>query len=321
MKQKFTKDNTKKFAVVHRGHEDPLYYDNDVSSSVLVPLDNKKNKKTINENKNKIKNKNTGLAAHYGIFFNDDDYDYMKHLKCTGESEDAVVINSVPMSLNELLKDQFQSDKKREVRFDETECITSDLKGLKLDLDTEVKEVLDALDNEEYLDPNNEDGDEFFSSLLNSGVREKHDLPAFEEEDFFLDSFSDDYLECPYNEGDEPEELKQARSQTYNQEWEKDFKVFQHEKTKEAVLESLKKNSNESKTLSTKKIPQKSFSITSSAMFRTPVQRDLDEKYEIFKNKFSDDDEDLNDLNIENFDGEIDAFIHKNRLIHSNKKY
>lgn len=117
-RSKFSKKNATKFAVVHRPHDDPSYYDADAGDHVLVPVQNrnlKKDQKTKaqaqaqeefedipklvdtaaaspaaaapaakQEKKNGPVNEHVGEAALYGINFDDSKYDYTQHLKPIG---------------------------------------------------------------------------------------------------------------------------------------------------------------------------------------------------------------------------------------------
>lgn len=113
-KAKFNKKTAQKFAVVHRPHDDPHFYDDGVSEHVLVPVNNPNStssrantgkaqspfaktviKKPLASADPKSVNQTVGDASLYGIDFDDSKYDYTQHLKPIGlDPEHSVFIPS-----------------------------------------------------------------------------------------------------------------------------------------------------------------------------------------------------------------------------------
>lgn len=91
----------------------------------------------------------TGEAAKYGIFFDDRNYDYQRHLRVIGETPDAVFI---PANA---------SSRSKEIdlvhMFDDEELAGNDSLAAAAKDDPAVREVLEALEDEAYEDENFED--------------------------------------------------------------------------------------------------------------------------------------------------------------------
>ncbi|KAI5957240.1 LTV1 [Candida jiufengensis] len=343
MPRKFDKKNAKTFNIVHRAHDDVKFYDDDAAQNVLVEQQNQKpstskNKKIYSTNdlearlKNKVR-ENEGLAAQYGITYDDSNYDYMQHLKPIGDDNEGVFIKakdetSQPkkqLNLEELLRDNLPSEEKRYVARDLNQSIPDELKGFNPNMDPRLREVLEALEDEAYIeDTQKETGDEeegdvedddMFADLLKSG-----EIQDDEYDDYYDDEYNDedydewdmDNYEDEYNEryDEQPEEL--AGNKEINENWQKDFVKFKKDsknKTNEwdsddefeeedepgeeeeeeehdnlGELPNLENKSKKSKTKLRKKkgamTDTSSFSMSSSALFRTEGLSILDDKYD-----------------------------------------
>lgn len=267
--KKFDRKVAQTFNIVHRSHEDSLYFDNEASKHVLVPA--KERQKTITKpskkNEPKIFNttelqnsltkeelasirENEGLAAQYGIFFDDSKYDYMQHLKPIGQATNAVFIakkdeaKPEKKNIEDLIKDALPSEKTRKVTHDTFENIPRELQGFNPDMDPRLREVLEALEDEAYVEGEEGEGPDIFSDLLQSGEVE-------DEEDFYvgsdydewdMDNYEDEYeqygldyepedveLINPYGEGEAPEEgFEPPVGNMVSNAWEQDFKKFKN---------------------------------------------------------------------------------------------
>lgn len=141
---------------------------------------------------------NEGEAANYGIYYDDTEYDYMQHMRDLGDSQGASVTfieadstgsnrnkgKGKQQSLETALRQldiQAEEDKKREL-FDEDFLPSKDLSrrtyqdmqdvpdaigGFQPDMDPRLREALEALEDEAYVD-NGED-DDFFQELTKEG--------------------------------------------------------------------------------------------------------------------------------------------------------
>lgn len=356
--KRFDKKSATTYSVVHRSHEDSLYYDNDASRHVLLELPNRQSKSqvsakpTLNLNeaaaaKSDVQlRENEGFAAQYGIFYDDSKYDYLQHLKPMGQ-EGGVFIEAVKpkptgkKNIENILKDHLPSKETRVVTLDETENIPEDLRGFNPDMDPRLREVLEALEDEAYLEEGDEEADEegdLFADLLRSGEAGEGDFLDDEEYDEWdMDNHQDEFdhydqydldqyseagenvaLENPYNEGEAPEGLEEdvtggaANVGVVNSAWEKDFKRFaqssksrandwdsdnefedEDEEAEEAdnlgelpSIQGKKKKKNVVRKKMGAMTDTSSFSMSSSANFRTQGLMLLDDRYEQMANKF-----------------------------------
>lgn len=371
MPRKFDKKNAKTFSVVHRSHDDALFYDNDASAHVLVPAPSRKDQKPAPTKKVystaelaqklspedlKAVRNNEGLAAQYGVYFDDSKYDYMQHLRPIGETQDAVFIaasneEEAPKKkdITELFKDQLPLANTNTADHD-LESIPAEFRGFNPDLDPRLREMLEALEDEAYIDENEpgEGDDDIFAQLLQSGELEDEDdfyygSDADHNDDYDewdLDNYKEEYQkydsdqEKLYNEGEEPEDA--VAPPVASTGWEQDFKQFKKESKNNQndwdsddefdeeegdVLPDLP-SFDQKKILKTKLRKKKgamtdtsSFSMSSSAVFRTEGLTLLDDRYEQLAKKFEED-EDTNvydDFSMENersdLEGMLDDFL------------
>lgn len=347
-RKRFDKKSAKTFSVVHRAHDDKYFFDNDASKHVLVPAPGKQlqelPKKKIyttqdienlaSEELEGIRN-NEGLAAQYGIYYDDSRYDYMQHLKPMGNTDGVFIgVNeedkSKKESIEELFKDQLPSKEKVKITHDTFQAIPKELKGFNPDLDPKLREVLEALEDEAYIEQADENEEDIFDSLLKSGEAEYDDFEGSEGEysdeydEWDLDNYEDEYnekydsdqyqeLENPYNEGEAPPEAKVDAFSKINNAWERDFKKFEalnktqpnewdsdedfEEEEADEVFELPDINDTNKKLSKTKLRKKKgamtdtsSFSMSSSAVYRTEGLTLLDDRYEQYAKKFEKED-------------------------------
>lgn len=333
--KKFDKKAAQTFNVVHRSHEDALYFDNDASKHVLVPAKEKsvkqvKPKKIITtaELENSLTKEelqsireNEGLAAQYGIFFDDSKYDYMQHLKPIGQSSNAVFIakneeKAPKKNIEDMIKDALPSENTRRVTHDTFENIPSELRGFNPDMDPRLREVLEALEDEAYIE-NGENGEnDEFADLLKSGELDDDEYGS-DYDEWDMDNYSDEYGEVldsdrgedvevvnPYLSGEEPEDLS---GHVMNTGWEQDYRRFKNATKNEtnewdsddnfsedevAELPDIKKKSkNKQRKKMGAMTDTTSFSMTSSALFRTEGLTLLDDRYEQLAKKYEEEDE------------------------------
>ncbi|KAI3407009.2 LTV1 [Candida oxycetoniae] len=352
MVKRFDKKNATTYSVVHRAHDDAKFYDEDASQNVLVPAaesqnqakrasQNKKKVFTLNDLEHSLKEKvrdNEGMASQYGIMFDDSKYDYMQHLKPIGEATDAVFIpaktkgenKSKQMSLEELLKEQLPSkEKRRDVTRDLNQSIPDELKGFQPDMDPRLREVLEALEDEAYIEEvkvgSQDDGDEeydddVFADLLKSGEVENEDEFYAQGEDDYdewdLDNYEDEYnekYEANLEEEEKGEEKRDCAG--VNENWQRDFMKFkketnnrtnewdssdEFEEDEEEDLMSEKDTIGDLPNIQSKKAKSKtklrkkkgamtdtsSFSMSSSALYRTEGLSLLDDRYEQLNKRY-----------------------------------
>lgn len=272
-RKKFNKKSAVTYSVVHRSHEDSLYYDNDASKHVLVQKSQSQEPKIVpkgystrqletqlDETELAAVRDNEGLAAQYGIFYDDSKYDYMQHLRPMGQQKDAVFIPRTSKDekappkkkLDDLLEDVMPSKTTRRAGHDDLENIPHELQGFNPDMDGRLREVLEALEDEAYVDTE----DVELEDLLKSG---EVDLDEFYEDDDFdewdMDNYDDDFsgedesgaedleyqeveLENPYNDGEAPIDAQEenegvAPSAAIHTGWERDFARFKKQAPKQ----------------------------------------------------------------------------------------
>ncbi|CAB4252820.1 similar to Saccharomyces cerevisiae YKL143W LTV1 Component of the GSE complex, which is required for proper sorting of amino acid permease Gap1p [Maudiozyma barnettii] len=189
MSKKFTKQNSQKYAVVHRPHDDPHYYDEGASAHLFVPIKNPnarvKVAKGFEEKEEEIPNlttddhfvpeneKGSGDASAYGIKYDDSKYDYMQHLKPIGQNPDSVFIPSKKTterggSRKKNIEDMFVEPEYKDVENKPTQRVfqggvgkpeylahqqnvTDEISGFRPEMNPALREVLEALEDEAYV--------------------------------------------------------------------------------------------------------------------------------------------------------------------------
>ncbi|KAK7744265.1 Protein ltv1 [Diatrype stigma] len=172
---------------------------------------------------------NEGEAANYGVYYDDTEYDYMQHLRdldssgggASGGGGEVVFVEAKQdkkdkskgkqkQSLEDALRhlddddDKDAERKKRELFADEAILPSKNLRrltyqaqqdvpdaigGFKPDMDPRLREVLEALEDEAYVD--GDGGDDIFQALARDG-RELDDFEFEEQADFFDEEDGDD---------------------------------------------------------------------------------------------------------------------------------
>ncbi|KAI0596712.1 Low temperature viability protein [Biscogniauxia sp. FL1348] len=317
---------------------------------------------------------NEGEAANYGVYFDDTEYDYMQHLRDlgSGSGTDNVVFleaNNGPSNKNkhkgkgkslevalrdldleeaerkkrELLDDDMLPSKNlQRLTYQSQQDIPDAIGGFQPDMDPRLREVLEALEDEAYVD--NDDDDDLFKELAKDG--EELDEHEFGEEgDFFDDEdggWETDDTAKPNKEyktkaqdGDDAPDLVPVDADAEgeeadvvkNENWLEDFKRFKkNQKTGGRPTPAAAPSNSElaSSILSTttnggRRKKRKgaltsttSYSMTSSSLVRTEQLSLLDARFEKLEEKqynpYDDgDDDDDNDLTYSlNGEGEDD---------------
>ncbi|SCU97888.1 LAMI_0F11936g1_1 [Lachancea mirantina] len=186
-KSAFNRKTATKFAVVHRPHDDPRFFDSEASEHVLVPIDSRHQDKSrvagshttgsleaasrpATKVADRDVNTHMGEASLYGITFDDSKYDYTQHLKPIGlDPAHSVFIPSKPANGSSKLQveDLFVepeyavTDKKSEPMFSrgvakqaylaQQQDVHDEIRGFQPDLNPALREVLEALEDEAYV--------------------------------------------------------------------------------------------------------------------------------------------------------------------------
>jgi protein LTV1 len=162
---------------------------------------------------------NEGEAANYGIFYDDTEYDYMQHLReLGGAGGDVSFVDAMPvkykgkgkakvMKLEDALKkstledarsesggaaaseagtsssrlgdDFLPSQSLRKTTYQDQQDVPDVLAGFQPDMDPRLREVLEALDDDAYVD--DQDDEDVFEALVEGGKGDELTLEEFED--------------------------------------------------------------------------------------------------------------------------------------------
>ncbi|KAL0951838.1 hypothetical protein HGRIS_008499 [Hohenbuehelia grisea] len=204
-KSLFRQPGAQHFQLVHRSQRDPLIHDPEASQHVLKPVEreNVKKGKTRTELEDQLpasviahdREARVGEAALYGIYFDDTEYDYMQHLRPIGVKEDGVesILIEAPstskgkgkqtsrdtgLSLRDLPPDVLPPTTELPRNYEAQEHIPSSISGFQPDMDPHLRQVLEALEDDAFVDDDLEE--DFFGELVNEGERRYDEEVEFE---------------------------------------------------------------------------------------------------------------------------------------------
>ncbi|CAO3693312.1 unnamed protein product [Rhizopus stolonifer] len=326
------KKSAKHFHVVHRSQKDPLINDSDAPDRVLqevLPSNQLKFKTQDEIDRIKAKpqkltqdeiDQRIGQAALHGIFYDDSEYDYTQHLKPIG-GIDTVFLEAPsakkekPKTMDEsIFKDDIDRPQKNPNLFElPTNVLPSNIEmnvgvmnqstgldnGLQPDMDPRLREVLEALSDEEYVDDDLDD--DFFENL--NGEGEPYDPADDIEDEEYYDS------EEEYEHADHEQE--QADEGNYN--WEAAFKKFKiNQDRKNAGSDDEFDDEFDGQSRAT------GFSVSSSTMHRNTQLRLLDDRFEKIEEEYEDDEDEDEEIDGEeraDFDAILDDFLEKYEIV------
>ncbi|KAG4306439.1 hypothetical protein PORY_000427 [Pneumocystis oryctolagi] len=254
------------FYLAHRSQRDPLIYDNEVPSRVLIPAHSGNEQKKSKAEKKPVKEvrENTGEALLYGISYDDTEYDYMQHLREVGKSPGTILLQAPTYKksdiIHELPKEVFPSETEQKRNYQDQQSVPDSISGFQPDMDPELREVLEALDNDCYLS-SDEDGD--LDALIKSGKIE--DLNHSQNTD----------SEC----WDSDDTIKAPKESFLNKNYE--YENNDNSAFKE-VLKYKKKNSRKSLSTTTYN------SMSSSILPRSEALMLLDDRFEKIEKEYND---------------------------------
>ena len=207
------------FKLVHRPQNDPLIHDESAPAMVLAPAANTsktgKSATTLDDLASQLGSDaeeiraNEGVAADYGIYYDDTEYDYMQHLREPGSLGAGVVSMGANLKkqpgkdqleakkLDEALREMDLRDKSerllegdilpskdlQRLTYQSQQNVPDAIAGFQPDMDPRLREVLEALEDDAYVD---NDDDKVFSTLAND-ARELNTHDFEESEDIFWD--------------------------------------------------------------------------------------------------------------------------------------
>ncbi|KAH7166095.1 Low temperature viability protein [Dactylonectria macrodidyma] len=362
------KKSAQHFTLVHRPQNDPLIHDENAPSMVLNPTqtsDSHSKGKHLDDLASELGNDaeniraNEGEAASHGVYFDDSQYDYMQHLRDlnTGGGDVVFIESTDPAnkgkgkqkeSLSDALKkmdlEQRADDILDEeilpsknlirVTYEAQQNIPDAIKGFQPDMDERLREVLEALEDDAYV----EDDEDIFNELAKDG-RELDDY-EFEEQQYFDDEegWESDDTAKPHKEYEDavPQLVKASNEQPTegpSQDWMEDFKQFKKEqKSSQAPAGASPSELQSNWTTTTNGGRRKkrkgaltnpsSYSMTSSSLVRTEQMTLLDARFdrieEAYNEDFADDMQSVSAISTassvqgpvrSDFDGIMDEFL------------
>ena len=199
---------------------------------------------------------NEGEAASYGVYYDDSDYDYMQHLRDLNSGGGNVVFveatsatnkGKQKQSLEEALEqmdleqksgdlldeDLLPSKNMTRTTYEAQQEVPDSIKGFQPDMDPRLREVLEALDDDAYV----EEDDDVFQKLARDG-RELDDYEfddaQYDDQDDDDEGWESDHTAKPIKEYNEqvPELVSAPAEQPEegpSQDWMEDFKQFKKE--------------------------------------------------------------------------------------------
>jgi protein LTV1 len=294
---------------------------------------------------------NEGEAAEFGIYYDDTSYDYMQHLRDTGEeSVQAHLSDSVPvrvqgkgkgkgkmMKLEDALREASLNDEDdaNDVRsqsmvddglssfssttrprtYQDMQDVPDEIAGFQPDMDPRLREVLEALDDDAYVDE--QDEEDVFSALTHGGQGVEITLDEFEatldDEDGWESDVTEKAIEQLSHTDPLAAELKAAPADSKDMssteaeaasaedgDWLRDFAKSKRNKVDQPVLKNtilsaappsdIQAPPSTLYTLGGTPLRQKrrkgaltnpsSYSMTSSSLARTDGQRLLDDRFD-----------------------------------------
>lgn len=304
---------------------------------------------------------NEGEAANYGVYYDDSEYDYMQHLRDLNTGVGDVVFveaqgsgnagkGKQKQSLEDALKqmdlehraedvmdpDMLPSKGLARMSYEQQQDVPDAIAGFQPDMDPRLREVLEALEDDAYID---DEDDDIFDKLARDG----HEVDDYEFEDNQFDDdegwesddtakpnkeYKDDEVPQLVAAGEQPEEGP-------SQDWMEEFKQFKKEqksggapKPPGAPARSELQSTWTTTTNGGRKKKRKGaltvasgFSMTSSSLVRTEQLSFLDARFDVIEEKYNEDFDDMGSVSAistassvtgpvrSDFDGIMDEFL------------
>lgn len=354
------------YTLVHRPQNDPLIHDEDAPQMVLNPTQKGSNKgkdlddlaSDLGSDISSIRD-NEGEAANYGVYFDDTEYDYMQHMRDlnAGGPGEVMFVEAEPtanknkgknkVSLEEALRqmdleqkadslleeDILPSKNLQNLPYDTQKDIPDAIAGFQPDMDPRLREVLEALEDEEYVD--GEGGDDIFQQLAKDS--RELDEDEFEETGFDDDEgWESDNTAKPaqeYQDDEAGEEADEVPELAPSQDWMADFKQFKKDQQAGKVpaggaggsmLDSMMTtttNGGRKKKRKGALTTPSNYSMTSGSLARTEHLGNLDDRYEKLEQRYQADLDDMASVSAlstassvqgplrSDFDGVMDEFL------------
>ncbi|KAI1099604.1 Low temperature viability protein [Jackrogersella minutella] len=328
------KKTAQHFTLVHRPQNDPLIHDDEAPSMILNPtaLPNASKVKKLDDLASELGSDaeriraNEGEAASYGVYYDDTEYDYMQHLRDLDSGSGAgevVFIEADSKSKNkgkqkqsledalrrldvedgerkrdELFGDDFLPSKNlQHLTYQAQQDIPDVIGGFQPDMDPRLREVLEALEDEAYVD----EEDDIFVELAKDG--QELDDEEFDEDD----GWESDHTAKPTKEFKDPAEAPDLvpvadGEAVKNEDWLEDFKKFKKDQNKptskplaaapsdlQSSLMTTTTNGGRRKKRKGALTSQSGYSMTSSSLVRTEQLGILDARFDKIEEQYNED--------------------------------
>lgn len=355
------------FTLVHRPQNDPRINDDSAPSMVLNPTQQANGSKVkklgdlaseLGSDAQSIRD-NEGEAANYGVYFDDTEYDYMQHLREIGEGggeavfveasgpenkgkgkqkqslADALKQMELEQKSGDLLDDDILPSKNlQHVNYQSQQDIPDSIAGFQPDMDPRLREVLEALEDDAYVD----DDEDIFQEL-SKDAKELNDHEFDETYDEYEDDgwesdhtakptkeYKDDEVPDLVNTGEQPE-------QGPSEDWLENFKQFKKDQKSEKKPVAPSQMDGQSSlwtttTMGGRKKKRKgaltnpsAYSMTSSSLFRNENLSILDARFDKIEERYNEMDDEgsivsgmtsmssVQGAMRQDFDGILDEFL------------
>ncbi|KAK1770435.1 Low temperature viability protein [Phialemonium atrogriseum] len=359
------------FALVHRPQNDPLIHDESAPPMVLNPTQPRKGSKTkglgdlaseLGSDAQSIRD-NEGEAANYGVYYDDTEYDYMQHLRDIGQGTgEAVFVEANPLvnknkgkqkasledalrqldlenQSSDLLDEQILPSKNlKKATYESQQDIPDAIAGFQPDMDPRLREVLEALEDEEYVD----EDDDIFQEL----AKDSRELDEYEFDETYDEAYPDDDEGWESDDTAKPaKEFKEEEvpelvdtgaqpSEGPSEDWLEDFKKFKKDQkvdkkpaarvTPSELQSSIWTTTTDGGRRKKRKgalTNLSGYSMTSSSLVRTEQMGILDSRFEKIEEEYNADMDDTGSVSVlssvssvqgetrADFDGLLDDFL------------
>jgi protein LTV1 len=319
---------------------------------------------------------NEGEAANYGIYYDDTEYDYMQHLRDLGQgSGEVVFVEANPIGNNKKSKgkdkqkqpsledalrkldlqnqsedlldgDILPNKNLQRLTYQAQQDVPDAIAGFQPDMDPRLREVLEALEDDAYVD--DDGGDDIFQEL----VKDAHELNEDEFEESYNDFQDDDGWESDRTvkatgeqqpRGDDKEVVPQLTDASEakpgegaSDDWMEEFKKFKSDQKAgkkpraaaaaapseiQSSIWTTTTNGGRRKARKGAMTNPSTYSMTSSSLARTEQLSILDARFEKLEEEYNADMDDLGSVSAvstmstvqgptrQDFDGMLDEFL------------
>jgi protein LTV1 len=282
---------------------------------------------------------NEGEAANYGIYYDDTEYDYMQHLRDLGQgSGEAVFVEANPilnkgkgkqkesladalaqLDLQNQSEDLLDSDilpskNLQNLTYQAQQDVPDAIAGFQPDMDPRLREVLEALEDDAYVDE--EGGEDIFQELAKDARElDEHEFEVaydgFEDDDEGWESDRTVKATGEHHIEDEVPELKDTAdaanpTEGPSDDWMEEFKKFKSDQKAEkkpkaagapseiqSSIWTTTTNGGRRKTRKGALTNPSTYSMTSSSLVRTEQLGILDARFEKIEEEYNADMDDM----------------------------